>query len=864
MGDLERTVKVILAGEDRVSKVLKGAEERFSKFGAGVSSVTGPLAGFSDKILKTEGALAALAAGGLALAVHASGKFGDSFNEISTLTDATVEDLARFRKEILDYSRDSGFAIEEINSAVYEAISTGADYKDALGQVAQAEKLAIAGKAGLKDATVLLATSLNAYGEGVDQAGRYSDVFFQIVRDGKVQLPELAGGLSQITTTAANAGVPIEAVGAAIAALTAKGQPTSQAITGMRGALSAIIKPTAEATKTAESLGLQFDVTALKSQGFAGFLQNIWEATNGNISVIGKLFGPVDALNSVLALAGDTSGKFAKALEDMQNAAGATEKAFEKMSMNFKIINQKLWNNIQADLVEFGDKIIDEWKDIAGSIGEGFKQISVAFNDGAFDPLFDELEAVGKKIAEAMRRIAENIPEALKEVDYSKLLSSLENLGKSVRGALEAMFGKLDLSTPKGLADAIQGIVDAITGLQNVVSGIIKGMDPLFRAIGKGISEFNNLDKETQDLMGHILGLSKSIDSFLKILPSLGAALLVFSGAQMAAGLRDLGKLGTWLTDINGSAGLVTKSLKFLGTGALVFGEGWVIGTALNKFEFIKDGAEGLIEFLDKGFRLNLVPEVDEAKAEANIQAARQKLQETLTRHSLAFQVGLEEDPDVRRFIDWSKEGSVAKLVINPSLSKDGQAALDAMTGDKKVKIKPELDLEKLALEKEKLAKDFSVSVLRIEADVDMKRIEAAAGVISKGLDFKATIDTNAASLAIEALRGSVEGLGAASGVLESIFSGLGDMSSIQFNNMREYIERQMDLQELMATSNMKLTEAQVAFLRAKMEAMRRGDALVKISADGMEPEIEAFMFRILSKIQVRANADGFEFLGIG
>ena len=46
-----------------------------------------------------------------------------------------------------------------------------------------------------------------------------------------------------------------------------------------------------------------------------------------------------------------------------------------------------------------------------------------------------------------------------------------------------------------------------------------------------------------------------------------------------------------------------------------------------------------------------------------------------------------------------------------------------------------------------------------------------------------------------------------------------------------------------------------------KSQAIRTGEALINISADGLEPEIEAFMWQILKRIQVRANADGAEFL---
>ncbi|MBO1225040.1 MAG: hypothetical protein JYX80_11490 [Candidatus Scalindua sediminis] len=42
---------------------------------------------------------------------------------------------------------------------------------------------------------------------------------------------------------------------------------------------------------------------------------------------------------------------------------------------------------------------------------------------------------------------------------------------------------------------------------------------------------------------------------------------------------------------------------------------------------------------------------------------------------------------------------------------------------------------------------------------------------------------------------------------------------------------------------------------------MQSGDAMITISGDGPEPELEAFMWQILQRIQIRANADGAEYL---
>ncbi len=53
--------------------------------------------------------------------------------------------------------------------------------------------------------------------------------------------------------------------------------------------------------------------------------------------------------------------------------------------------------------------------------------------------------------------------------------------------------------------------------------------------------------------------------------------------------------------------------------------------------------------------------------------------------------------------------------------------------------------------------------------------------------------------------------------------------------------------------------------MEAKTKALQNGDGLIKIDSDGLEPALEMIMWQILEKVQLRANAEGAEFLlGIG
>ena len=66
MADLEKTVEIIFSGTDTVSKTMMTVTGSLDKFASKTRSMTQPLADVAAGVLKTEGALAAMAAGGLA------------------------------------------------------------------------------------------------------------------------------------------------------------------------------------------------------------------------------------------------------------------------------------------------------------------------------------------------------------------------------------------------------------------------------------------------------------------------------------------------------------------------------------------------------------------------------------------------------------------------------------------------------------------------------------------------------------------------------------------------------------------------------------------------------------------------------
>ena len=155
----------------------------------------------------------------------------------------------------------------------------------------------------------------------------------------------------------------LEELLAATASLTMNGIETSEAMTALKAGFSNIIKPSSEAAKMAESLGINFNSTALESMGLAGFLDMVKEATGGNLDTMAKLFGSTEALNAILVLTGEGADEFSGVLDSMGDSAGLAEEAFNGMKESAGAQLLDAINSLKVSLTDMGDTLapIIEW-----------------------------------------------------------------------------------------------------------------------------------------------------------------------------------------------------------------------------------------------------------------------------------------------------------------------------------------------------------------------------------------------------------------------------------------------------------------------------------------------------------------------
>jgi TP901 family phage tail tape measure protein len=874
MADLTKTIEIIFGGKDDVSRTIRGIEGGIDNLAGKLNTATQPLADLTKGVLKTDAALAALVVGGMAYAIKKSSDFNESFGLISTSVSATGEDLAKYRDDILDYSIGSVKSLEDINASLYTAAQAGVKYTDSLGFIAKAEELAVANKADLNTTVDLLTGTMNAYGFKMTDLAHINDVFFQSTLIGKQTIDELGGSMGNVVGIAANSGVSFEELSAAIATLTAKGVGTEEAITQVKGVIASIISPSREASEAAKALGLNFSLTELNSKGFSSILSEIMTKTGGSKEEMVKLFSEVRAMNGVLQLTGDGMNFFNSALDQVTNSAGASEAAYKKMSERFTAQSQMVLNSAMVALISIGTEIEPIAAKLGGALANMFAGVKIGIDSGAFKPLFDYLDSVGTSLADWLNRVAAALPKAFEKIDFDKLIASFKNLGGALKKAFEAIFGDIDLTTSDGLAKAIQKVIDGIAALQNVVAGIIDSFGPFLSMISEGISKFSDADAETQNLVGSIMSFATQLNILVNNLGLLTGALTVLATASSVSaslGLYNLLSSAKSLAPVLSSLGQSLLAITPLLGGGFALAAGYAAGSVLRLIPGVDEAAEGFAGWTDKIFNWTGTQKAATVVTDEMAERIKIGTERLAAMRAITDEVGASVDK-YSSALDNIPEVKETKLTVSAS-GKDAEAVKKLLTGDYRLDpLVQSITVDPRIVEFEGAAQKIDQIIPKkktvdIEAKLETEKIKAQSDVVQKAVEWKAKVDISqieagakTAVAAFEAVGKSVDSTGSTLTDLYKLFTE-GDLSFTEMWGLEDTIakeearrQKSFDLQERQIESEIRLNE-----LRAN--ALSRGDSMITIDGAGLQPHLEAFMFEILSAIQIRANAEGASFL---
>lgn len=346
----------------------KQEAEKVEKSLAGVRKVGESLSNAGS--LLTKGFTLPIAALGTATTKMAV-DFGSSFAKVSTLLDDGVVDFSEYKDALIEGSNDTKVAVNEYSEAVYQAISAGVDQRKAVEFTTDAMKLAKGGFTSGASAVDILTTAINGYNLSASDATKLSDMLITTQNLGKTTVDELSQSMGKVIPIASSVNFGMNELSASYAQLTKNGIATAEAGTYLKQMLSELGKTGSDADKALKELtGSGF--AELKQQGMSTseILNLMSQYAEKNGMTLKDMFSSVEAGSAALVLAKGNGEEYNEMLSAMNQSAGATQAAFDKMDATPAEQLKGALNELRNAGIKFGASFLPILTDVTSAIGK--------------------------------------------------------------------------------------------------------------------------------------------------------------------------------------------------------------------------------------------------------------------------------------------------------------------------------------------------------------------------------------------------------------------------------------------------------------------------------------------------------------
>ena len=912
MADLSKTIQIVFEAVDHTGTGISALSKGIGDLAGNLQSATQPFADLTQKILAFDAVVVGLAATLGKAAIGETAQFEESLYLVKKQLDELDPSLEEVRLAIQDVGLAYGVNANEVAKSTAAFMAAGYDYKTAAELVKSSTNLMIAGELDAATATKAITASLAGFKipatEAASAAVHIGDVLNKIGDISSGAFDQIVDGFKTIAPTAKDAGWSMEQTAAAIATIVDTGYSGSEAANALKSGLVQLVDPPKDAREALKGLEVAL-VDSNGTQRLAGDIMADLAGKYHGLTLEQKLqtsaviFGKDQAgkLNALLGDWGKSQDYVAQMLDETTGAVGSMAKEVQgKMDTLQTAINKtnEAWRqfleNLGAKIVEGGD-----FKTLTENLGK----LGVAFRDviqaGDLDPLIKPFQDAFEVIGQLFADMAENLPAALEKIDWSKFEDAVASLGDS----FGSIFEGIDLSTPEGLAKVIQDILDLGAGLIKTTSGIVDGLKPLFQIIGSIVDGFASLDPEVQKAIGYFLGMAKTVNTvsgyvkgfsdvigdgggltdkiknLVKMNPAVTALAVAFAAFEFGkwagevTGFNDaadkliakmngvpdaaepaadaIGRIPDNLKKVSDSTGLAITSMdqfnKLADSGKIIWDD--VSNSWVKAGEASGTLGEATTQLLDVQKDLN--PAL-KAQYEAMGLAAdgTKKLGDATKDSGLQveyFRGMLKTVEDAFKSGKMSQDEYTAATIAIQEEAKKSGISLDKLTKSEDDAAKKTRELaeesEKFALEWEKLLSAERIAVFQASADIQVAQIEA---------------DSKRAVAAMEMLSASFANTGDVLTELIGLWAGLEGMDQ---SKIEAWIEREYAIREKLAQAQIDLVNAEIRRLEAQSRLLEKGGVELKITSDGLEPELEAFMFRVIDKVRVSVAGSYEEFL---
>lgn len=905
--DVQKIIDIVFRGVDETTSITKSISGGIDDFAGNIGKVSGPLADVANKALATEAAILGVASAFAGYAYTATAKYESGMLDLQKVMSDAEGSVSDYNGEIQRLSTTYGTTASDVLAGITNFKVAGFEMTDSISLMEDATKLMIAGDIEAANATEILVSSLKGFKAPASEASRLVDVMNEVSNKYATNVQELGIGMARLSPIASLMGFSFEETAGILTPVIEVFRSGSESANALKTGLLRLLDDSKPVQNALAAIGVaQKDANGEFRSG-RDILYDVGEAfktanENDKLYLATQLVGVHQAGRMIEVFNG-----LDKAVEVTTTAMQANGSAMKEVELRLQSIEIALKRAVVAFdsiAVSFGTRMKDEVTDVVNSFTTLEQSIAGAINAGAFDPLIDAVKPTLEEIQQLFLSMAENLPEALEQVDFSGLVDSLGDLKGEVRQAFEALFGDIDLTTPEGLAAAIQKVIDGVEALTRVTIGIIDAWEPFLSMIGAGIEKIVTTDEATQDLIGSILGWSQIIDKVANNIGILTGSINVLGVGMGLLGGSQMVKAVAGLTSLSSIASTAGAALGTLAGAGVAFAGGWEIGTAIREaVPYIDEATQGFFEMTDQLLNWTGTQRSSNETMEETVQRLRDNIEagkkwreenrdpvevktefEVIAKGKDAEEVknillgnttgvgpsglpawaeGLNvpwvvetevnvDDKSVQEakkklnteIIEWwseEKGWQTIEVAVDPKVDKaKAEAELDKIPHEKALEIQIQGEIDKELLQIEKQFETIN-NLARIQADVEIANVEAATERIKS---------------AFESVNVGIQSTGDLIGNMVGLLSGA---SLSEKYDIERYIDREYEFREQEFALQEKLAQSSMALNRAKEKfySGEGGAALIQIESSSVYPELDLVLEALVQRAQIKANSLG-------
>ncbi len=497
-----------------VKQLMVNIGARTNGFSAGLKKAGAGLKSFSSSLRSMT--LPLMAVGGASTML--ANTFDKNMTKIKTLVGDSAENFKLYGDSIKRVSLTTARSAGDLSDALFAVTSAGVKGAPAMELLEMSAKASAVGMGEVKDIARATTGVMNAYAKEGMTATHSMNVFKRIVEQGNLEASELAPTLGRVVGMAQTMGISFEEVGASVATFTRLGIDSASAVTGLRSIMAGLAKPTQDAKDTMATFGLTAEGlrSKLSTDGLAGTLEMLMEATGGNIDALASLFPNIRALTAVLGTAGSQGDAYKEVLASIQNSHGALDEAFNETTKSSSFKLDQAMNGVKSSMSDIGAVILPMVASALAGISNAISKVANAFTS---------LDSDTQLLIGALTGVAIVLP-------------TIISLGGTLLGVIGSLLGPVGLVIA-GLAgiatiiytqwDGIKKIIVDVANYfidlyneSNAFALLIHGLGAFFKTFGDiaglyidlVVSSFQNGLKIIKDLFGGLGDLIKGVFTF--------------------------------------------------------------------------------------------------------------------------------------------------------------------------------------------------------------------------------------------------------------------------------------------------------------------------------------------------------------